>query len=193
MTGGMSKLSTAAGPSGGRKRKGETPMGEFGTSSTLNRSIRRAREMVKRCCSCIRHSTCSTKGPSARACECRNAGRQCTGCYCWGKCRNKGRLMPSPNTVQGLLGHFPQVADPPANDPRATTPPVQLPTSSSLRAILAAVDGGRSVWGGGERPQGPSFLVSPPSPPLPTSLGPLRPLAPPPHAPAPVHGRRYHP
>ena len=148
MAGVVSRLSTAAGPLGGRKRKGETPTGEFVTSYTVSRSIRQAREMVERCCSCTRHSTCSAAGPSARACKCRNAGRQCTGCYLWGKCCNKGRLMPSPTTARVLLWHFPWGADPPANKPRATTPPVRSPTSLSLREILAAGDGGRSARGG---------------------------------------------
>ena len=145
---GVSRLSTAAGPSGGRKRKGETPTGDFGTISTVICSSRRARDMVERCSSCTRHSTCSTTGPSSRACECRNAGQQCTGYYCWGKCRNKGRLMPSPTTVRGLLGNFPRGADPTANDPHATTPPVRSPKSLSLREISAAGAGGRSAGGG---------------------------------------------
>ena len=63
--------------------------------------------------------------------------------------------MPSLTTTRGLLGHFPQGADPPANDRRATTLPVRFPKSLSLRAILAAGAGDRSAWGGGERPQGP--------------------------------------
>ena len=54
--------------------------------------------------------------------------------------------MPSPTTTRGLLGHFPRGADPPANDRRATTSPVQSPTSSSLRAISAAEAGGRGAW-----------------------------------------------
>ena len=112
--------------------------------------------MVKWCCSCTRHSTCSTTGPSAPACEFCNTERQCTGCYCWGKCKNKGRLMPSPTTTRGLLVLFPRGVDPPANNPRATTPPVRSPTSLSLWEILAAGAGGRSARGGGERPQGPA-------------------------------------
>ena len=38
MAGGVSRYSTAIGPLGGRKRKGETPTGEFGTSSMVSRS-----------------------------------------------------------------------------------------------------------------------------------------------------------
>ena len=56
--------------------------------------------------------------------------------------------MPSPTTTGGLLGLFPWGADPPANDPRATTPPVQSPTPSSLRAISAAGIGARRARGG---------------------------------------------
>ena len=56
--------------------------------------------------------------------------------------------MMSPTTTRGLLEHFPHGADPPANDPHATTPPVRLPTFSSLWAISAAGAGGRSAWGG---------------------------------------------
>ena len=145
MAGGMSRYSTAARPSGGRKSKGETPTGEFGTGSTVSRSSRRVRKLVEKCCSCTRHLTCSTTGPSNRECKCRNAGQQCTGCYCWGKCKNKGQLMPPPTTMRGLLGPFPQGADPPTTDPCATTLPVRFPTSSSLREISAARDGGRRV------------------------------------------------
>ena len=117
-----------------------------GIVSTVSRSSRRARETVERCCSCTRHLTCSTSGLSARACECRNAGRQCTGCYCWGRCKNRGRLLPSPTTTRGLLGHFPRGADPPAIDRRAKITPFRYPTSSSLRAISAAGAGGRGAW-----------------------------------------------
>ena len=46
MAGGVSRYSTAARPSGGRKRKVETPTGEFGTGSTVSCSSRQAREMV---------------------------------------------------------------------------------------------------------------------------------------------------
>ena len=112
--------------------------------------------MVDRFCSYTRHLKCSTTNPSARLCECRNAGRQCTGCYCWGNCKDKGWFMLSPTTTRGLLIHIPRGADPPANDRRATTPPpVRSPKSLSLRAISAAGAGGRSTWrGGGKRPQG---------------------------------------
>ena len=70
------------------------------------------------------------------------------GCYCWGRCKNRGRFLPFPTTTRGLLGHFPRRADPPANDRRATNPPVRLPTSLSLRAISAAGAGGRGAWAG---------------------------------------------
>ena len=116
--------------------------------STVSCPRRRAREMVERCCSFTRHLNCSTTGPSARACECRNLGRQCTECYCWEECKNKGRLLLSPTTTRGLLGHFPRGADPSANDRRATTPPVRSPTSSSLWTISVAGAGGRSAWAG---------------------------------------------
>ena len=64
MAGGALRLSTTAGPSGGRKRKGETPTEEFCTSSTVSFSSQQAQEMVERYCSCTLHSTCSTTGPS---------------------------------------------------------------------------------------------------------------------------------
>ena len=114
------------------KKEGRNSYGGFGNVYTVSRPSRRAREMVERCCMGTRHLTCSTLVPSARECECRNAGRQCTGCYCWGKCKNRGQLMPSPMTTQGLLGHLPRGAELPANDRRATTPPVRSLTSSSL-------------------------------------------------------------
>ena len=63
--------------------------------------------------------------------------------------------MSSPTTAQGLLGHLPQGADPPANNLRATTPPVRFLTYSSLRAISAARAGSRSAWGGTSGRRGP--------------------------------------
>ena len=122
-------------------------MEEFGIVSMVCRPSQRAQDTVERCCSCTRHLTWYTTGLYARACECRNEGRQCTGCYCWGKCNNKGRIMPSPKTTRGILGHFPRGTDPPANNRRATNLPFRSPTSSSLRAILAAEARGRSAWG----------------------------------------------
>ena len=113
-------------------------MWEFSIGYTVSIPSIRVRELVKRCCSCTWHLTCSTTLLSARTCECCNAGRQCTGCYCWGKCKNKGQLMPSPTTTRGLMGIFPQGADPPATNPRSTTPPVRSPKSLSIRAISAA-------------------------------------------------------
>ena len=56
----VSRYVTAAGPLGGRKRKGENPTGEFSVGSTVSCPRRRVRGMVKRCCSCTQHSTCST-------------------------------------------------------------------------------------------------------------------------------------
>ena len=155
MAGGVSRFSTAAGPSGGRKRKGETPRGGFGTSSEVSCPSRQAKETVERCCSCTRHSTCSTTGLSAQACKCRNAGHQCTGCYCWGKCCNKGRLMPSPRTMRGLLGNFPRGADLPGNNPHATTPPVRLPISFPLWKISVAGARGKSARKGASSCKGP--------------------------------------
>ena len=56
--------------------------------------------------------------------------------------------MPYPTTARGLLRIFPQGADPPATNQSATTPPIKLPTSLSLRGILAAGAGGWGVRGG---------------------------------------------
>ena len=56
--------------------------------------------------------------------------------------------MPSPTMVRGLVGHFPCGADPPVVDHHASPPPVKLPRSMSLWAILAAGDGGIGVRGG---------------------------------------------
>ena len=99
MAGGVSRYLTFAGPSGGQKTKGENPAGEFGIGYTVSFPSRQVRELGERCCSCTWYSTCSTTGLSAQVCKCCNAGRQCTGCYCWGKNRNKGQLMPSPTTT----------------------------------------------------------------------------------------------
>ena len=148
MAGGVLQLATGAGSSEGRKRKGETPTGGFGNVSTVSRPSRQAQDTVEHCCSCTRYSNCSTTGPSARACECRNAGWRCTGCYCWRRSKNRGRLMPSSTNTWGLLGHFPRGVDPPANDRRATTPPVRSPTSFSLRAISETGAGCKGTWTG---------------------------------------------
>ena len=56
--------------------------------------------------------------------------------------------MPSPKTTRGLLGLFSRGADPPANDPRATTLLVLLLTYSSIQEISAARAGVWSARGG---------------------------------------------
>ena len=111
---------------------GETPMG-VGTISTVSfLSIRSDQEQVERCCSCIRHYTCSTLVPSDWVCECHSAGRHYTGCYSWSKCKNKGRLIPSPTTARSLLGNFPREVEPPVVCQKTSPPPVQLPKYLSL-------------------------------------------------------------
>ena len=111
----------------GQKRKGETPTG-FDICSTVScLSIRRISNPVERCCSCTWHSTYSTMGPSVRAFECHNAGQQCTTCYFWGRCKNSGRLMPSPTKMRVMLDHFLRGADTPATNQRAS-PPAHLIT-----------------------------------------------------------------
>ena len=125
-----------------------------GIGSMVSRPSRRwVHEPVKRCCICTRHSTYYTTGPTDRACECRNAGQQCTGCYYWGRYNNRGRLMPPPNTARGLLGHLLRGAYLPAVNQRVSPPLVRLFTSYSLWAILAARDGGGGARGcaGGNR------------------------------------------
>ena len=93
IAGGVLRYLTAARPLGGKKRKGETPTGELSTSSTvIHPTSRRARELVEGCCSFTGHSNCSTAGPYACACKFHTSVQQCTGCYCWVKCKNKGRL-----------------------------------------------------------------------------------------------------
>ena len=56
--------------------------------------------------------------------------------------------MISSTTARGLLGHFPQGADPPAANQRVSLLPVRLPTSLSLQAILMAGAGGGGASGG---------------------------------------------
>ena len=63
--------------------------------------------------------------------------------------------MPSPTTARGLLGLFPRGAYPPATDQRATTPPVRLPTYSSLRSDIGGRGRGKGRVGRGEWSQGP--------------------------------------
>ena len=80
MASGVFGYPTEAGLLGGQKRRGETPMGVGGTSSTvIFLSVHWAQEQLERCSSCNRHSTCSALGPSDRACKCFNAARHFTG------------------------------------------------------------------------------------------------------------------
>ena len=149
MAGGVSGYPAVAGSLGEQKRKGETPTGRFGISYTvICPYARRVYELVDRCCSCNRHSICSTMGPSTRVCKCRNAGRQCMGCYCWGRCKKKGWVILSPTTARVLIGHFPRGVEPATVIQCASPPPVWSPTYLSLWAILAsrAMEGG--AWGG---------------------------------------------
>ena len=55
--------------------------------------------------------------------------------------------MPSPTMVRGLLGNFPLGADPPANNPHATTPPVRSP---GWPHSVPIPPGGWTGGGGGE-------------------------------------------
>ena len=154
MDGIVSDYSTAAGSSGGQKRKGVTPMRVSDTISMVSQpAIYRSQEQVKRCCSCTSHSTCSTKETPEWACGCLKAGRYFTGYYCWNKCRNKGWLMPSPATARGLLGHFVCSADSPIVCQPTSTPPVRVPISSSLPVISGA--SGRGSWGRAGRQRSP--------------------------------------
>ena len=60
--------------------------------------------------------------------------------------------MPSPTMGKGLLGNFLCGADPPATDQHDSPLPVLLPTSLSLRAILATrAGGGGAGRAGGHR------------------------------------------
>ena len=119
-------------------------------STVSSLSSRQISKPVERCCSCTRHSKCSTAGLSARVCKCRNTGRQCTGCYCWGQCKNRGRLIPSPTTTRGLLGHFLRGADPPATN-QCASPPFRM-TASIF--VLTGNIGGQSRGNGREGQSG---------------------------------------
>ena len=114
------------GPFIGRaKKEGRNSYWVFGKRSLVScQSIRRVRELVQRCCSCTRKSTSSTTGLSTRACKCQNGGQQCTGCYCSGWCKNRGRLIPFPTKERFLLGQFLRVMDAPASNKRASPPPI---------------------------------------------------------------------
>ena len=114
-------------------------------------SVRRVHKPVKQCFSCTQHLTCSTTGPSTRVCKCCNSGWQCTGCYCWGRCNNRGWLMPSPTTARSLPGHFLRIADLPTVNQRDSPPPIWLPTFLSLCEILATGAGGGGVRGSAGR------------------------------------------
>ena len=63
--------------------------------------------------------------------------------------------MPSPTTARGLLGNFPRGADPPANGPRATTPPFLIADIFVLLVNIGGRGRGQEREGRSERPQGP--------------------------------------
>ena len=135
MAGSALSTRTVAQTLGGRKRKGKTTTGFFGTHST-GKSAGRARRQVDWCCNCTRNSNCLTLGQSTRTSDCWNTWRQCTDCVFWSQCKNCGAFLPrTPGEV--LLGHF-RVAEhvPPSNP-------------SHLRAPLAAhrTEGGRAERG----------------------------------------------
>ena len=147
MADGVTGSLTLAGSSRGQKIKGETPT-RVGISSMVSHPLsRRVCKPFERCCSCTRQSTCSTAGLSAQSCKCRNASRQCTGCYCWVWCNNMAQLMPPLTTAKFLLGHFLRGANPPATDQHASPPHLRSPAYFSIWAILAAEARGRGVVG----------------------------------------------
>ena len=144
MAGGVSGFLMEAGPSRGRKNKEETPTEGFGIFSMVSRpSSRQVREPIERCCSCTRHLTCSTTGPSAQAYKCCNAGRPCTGCYFWGRCKNRGQLMPSLATARGLLGVFPA-----RRRSSRHRPVCNNPARSIADIFVLTSNRGRGTWGG---------------------------------------------
>ena len=145
------RYSTATRPSGGRKQKGETPTGEFITGSMVSLpTSRRSQDLVERCCSCTRHSNYSTKGPSTCVCKCRNASRKCNGGSCWGRCKNRGRLLASPTTARGLLGLFQRGADLPATGQCDCL----IANTFVPKGNIGGLGRGKGRKGRGERPQG---------------------------------------
>ena len=88
--------------------------------------------------------------PHDRANEVTQAG-SAHWCYCWVGCKNRGRIMLSPTTSRGLLGHFPRGADLPAANQCVSPLTVRLLTYLSLRAILVARAGGGDARGGASR------------------------------------------
>jgi hypothetical protein len=97
------------------------------------------------CCECTKWSTC--KRPSTVnfvGCSCRDAGKPCTGCTCWGKCTNRagpmnentGRLrelFATQNAEAAAIALTGASTDPPTQPTHATMPPprdTQEPTST---------------------------------------------------------------
>ena len=114
----------------GKKGREKLLRGLIIGSTVSHPSSRQVRKPVKQCCICTWHSTWSTLGLFARACECCNAGRQYTGCYCWVRCNKRGWMMPSPTTTRVLLGHLLPGADPPETDQRDS------PLPQACQAVL---------------------------------------------------------
>ena len=73
--------------------------------------------IVGQCCDYTSQFTWSTICPSERACDCHNAGWNCTGCAFWRVYKNRKVVLFSPNTVRGLLGNFAYIAARPSSYP----------------------------------------------------------------------------
>ena len=77
---------------------GEFPFDEEGISTSPSRrepSRQRQRKTHRVCCDCTRHATCISmgdKGNNRPGCACRMAGRKCSSCACFARCRNKAAL-----------------------------------------------------------------------------------------------------
>ena len=128
---------------------GETPTDGFGIDYTVSPlSSRRIREPVEQCCICTRHSTCPSWAglPVCVSAETSaDSALYVTAGFC---VRTWGQLIPSPTMARVLLRSSPRGADLPAADQRASPPPVQSPTSLSLREMLTSGDGGGGARGG---------------------------------------------
>ena len=134
--------SMTARPLRGVGSKDKTPTEGCGTGSTVSMPIRRDRQQVGRFWDWTQHSTCSTSGPSDRACACCDAGSKCTSCMHWNNFKNQATLLPYPNMVRGLLGEFARGAA-----WTASYPPFRGAAGSPSETILTDGSGERGAWG----------------------------------------------
>ena len=155
MSGVVSRFLTAAEPSGGRKRKGETPTGEFGTSSTVSRSSQQAQEMVKLCCTLHPALDLLHHRPVRASMQMLQSWMAVHGVLMLGQVLKQGAAYAIPYNYARPTGDFPTGRGPARQQPTHDYPSCPIADIFLLTGNIGGRGRGQEREGRGERLQGP--------------------------------------